>query len=533
MFAGSWRWLVTVAAFVFAACEESRPPLGAPVCVGWKDTVADALESPCLSCHSSAEADGDVVLDDYVAALPTTQPRSFEAPIISVFGRNDVHRELQSLRPLVERWVVECNAAFVKSEIHAAGIMDPASADFHGALLRDTGYDFEDCQRCHGTDYAGGGAEASCLTCHPKGPTDCATCHGDRVTSGAHVVHADGAFLQKPTACEICHAVPDDPLAPGHFRLERGVIDPPPVEVSFEGAARWGPPTVTDDPAPTGDPKYEGETQTCVNVYCHAGADDPAAERSTVAWSETSDLDCLSCHGSPPDDHVSDRCGDCHRAVSDRPEQLAEFALHLDGRTQLGPDVEDCSGCHGGVDGAPGPDLDGIVARTATTVGAHGPHLNPRLNISSSVTCQDCHRVPVEVTDLGHLDSARPAEVFPESVPSLARADGAVPIWNRAAATCRNTYCHGGGEKLSQDSSPSRLAEVLWTGTATRQVYCGSCHGVPPTTFPHVEPIGPFELEECVNCHPSAVDSFGNIRFVGSETAHMNGVIDFEPGGGS
>ena len=516
-----------------AGCETERTNLGAPVCVAWKSTVGPLLSATCGDCHRAQAAAGGVVLDDYVAAVPLTRPRDGSAPLLAVFDADDTHRPLAATaQSTLRQWIVDCDAAFVASSIHPAGIMDPsASADFHAALLRASGYDFEDCQRCHGTDFAGGGANASCLTCHPAGPTDCSTCHENELRSGAHDAHAaTNAPLQKATACATCHRVPEDALAPGHFRLARGELDPAPAEVVLSGPAAWGPPT-TAEPAPTVEPVYDRATGTCVNVYCHGGAgDDDDADRTTPRWTDPTDVDCTSCHGAPPADHPGARCGDCHGAVSAGPAQLTDFDLHLDGRLQFSSDPADCGDCHGGADGAPGPDLDGLVTRTATTVGAHRPHLEASLRLAAPVECSECHLVPDAVTDAGHIDSDRPAEVFVAGSGAIARADNASPIWERARASCRNTYCHGGGTRLSADISESKLGEVRWTSSARQQVYCGSCHGVPPTLFPHVEGMG---LTDCVDCHAQTVDGFGNITFDGNDTAHINGVADFNLGSGS
>ena len=67
-----------------------------------------------------------------------------------------VHAPVTGVFPEVRRWVVDCGLSFVQSSIHRGGILDPASGDFHGRLLREKKYAFGVCQDCHGADFAGG-----------------------------------------------------------------------------------------------------------------------------------------------------------------------------------------------------------------------------------------------------------------------------------------------------------------------------------------------------------------------------------------
>ena len=116
--------------------------------------------------------------------------------------------------------------------VHPAGILDPASEDFHVRELARRNWDFAVCAKCHGNDFAGGLARSSCLGCHAAGPTACTTCHGDGPTTNAHVVHREVGQL----ACGECHVVPATWDAEAHLR-RGGVADPPPAEVTFGARA--------------------------------------------------------------------------------------------------------------------------------------------------------------------------------------------------------------------------------------------------------------------------------------------------------
>jgi len=121
---------------------------------------------------------------------------------------------------------------------HKEGITNPDSSNFHGNLVRSNSWDMLSCQQCHASDYSGGIAESSCLTCHTNtgGPEACNTCHGDfnditfiapprdvnknTVTDsagvGAHVKHLYDNQLGSQIFCSTCHKVPGEVYEDGH-----------------------------------------------------------------------------------------------------------------------------------------------------------------------------------------------------------------------------------------------------------------------------------------------------------------------------
>jgi hypothetical protein len=203
---------------------------------------------------------------------------------------------------------------------------------------------------------------------------------------------------------------------------------------------------------------------------------------------------CGTCHGNPPATHAADQCAACHADGA---------ALHIDGALAIGTGAG-CAGCHGSSDSpAPPRDLSGNQISTAIGVGAHRSHLTAKARLRGPIACADCHAVPAATADPGHIDSPAPAEV--------ALAGGGA--WLRATATCE-TWCHGA-------SLP------LWTRVGQGEVFCGSCHGVPPVGAPHSPDL---ELTDCAGCHPDTVDPFGNVLLTGppgAETSqHMDGNVD-------
>ena len=183
-------------------------------------------------------------------------------------------------------------------------------------------------------------------------------------------------------------------------------------------------------------------------------------------------------------------------------------------------------GCHGSGDNpAPPVDVLGRSDPSLQTVGAHREHLEALHRVSAPVTCNECHLVPTQLFSPGHIDHVPPAVVFPPDAGVLARADGAVPSYNAATATC-TSYCHGSGASLSQDTSAERESNAPRFNGGPGQAACGSCHGIPPQV-----PGSPTRRRPSASA-PAAtrktVTSAGNIIVdsAGNST-HVNGVVDF------
>ena len=189
------------------------------------------------------------------------------------------------------------------------------------------------------------------------------------------------------------------------------------------------------------------------------------------------------------------------------------LTLELDGceRSSLNdglPATLDCTACHGSkANAAPPKAIDGSVSTTDIGVGAHQEHLVAG-HIAAPVACTECHPLPTDL--LSHPDPlSRPATVV---FGAKAQLYGAVPGWNRAAARCTNTYCHGA--KLSDASA---RADPIWNQVDGTQRSCRSCHGYPPAgSHPH--------SDACADCHGEVVNPDGTIRNL---SRHIDGNVDF------
>jgi predicted CxxxxCH...CXXCH cytochrome family protein len=453
-------------ALVLVACEKARPRPEADRCSTWEGEVRSLLEQRCSTCHSGNTPAGSWDVTTYQG---TIGGGSDEAPNAIAFDPSS---------PMLVK-------------------IDPARADEIHAPVSDA---FEPLSRW--TIECGLGLRDSLI--HAPGiqnPADpefhgellrsthydlalCARCHGDDYRGGASGASCIKCHEQGPTDCTTCHGngidaehrahadtissescgrchvLPASFADAGHV-LNEGVLDPFPAEVVFSGLA-----------ALDGSPSWDGAR--CSDVYCHGVAE--------PAWRAGQDeAACGTCHAIPPPTHASDRCESCH----------PRDGVHVDGLVQIGTSDEGCRGCHGEPE-SPAP-LD---------QGAHRSHLMPELRLRGPIACSDCHLVPEQVGSAGHIDSDLPAEVFPPEIAetSLAFARDFEPSWDGQSCA---TYCHG-------DSTPS------WDGG---ELACGSCHGAPPQDPSHQPEWG---LTECAQCHPGAVDAYGNPLGEG----HLDGNVD-------
>jgi predicted CxxxxCH...CXXCH cytochrome family protein len=213
-------------------------------------------------------------------------------------------------------------------------------------------------------------------------------------------------------------------------------------------------------------------------------------------------------------------CQDCHGA--DLAGGTAAVSCQECHSLQVAAGTPTCAVCHGSaLSPAPPRDLAGNTSPSAIGVGAHQAHLFGRTEISAPIACGACHQVPATVKSPGHLDHLLPATII---FSGLAIADGAKPAWDHDTASCANSYCHGGGAKLAADTA-FKLRTPVWTG-GTSQAFCGSCHGVPPSTPVHATVTFP----DCARCHAGTVDANGGIIVAGAAGArtsnHINGVVD-------
>jgi len=339
------------------------------------------------------------------------------------------------------------------------------------------------------------------------GQAGCRSCHGSLVNAappsavegavatseigvGAHQSHLTGGVFSRPVACEECHLVPARVDDPGHIDTAL------PAEVTFGPLA-----TGTGAASAT----WDHDARVCTS-YCHgatlAGGSKPMPVWTTVDGTEAA---CGTCHGLPPGGShpQSSACELCHAPTAGPGRTIANRATHIDGVLQaIGGD---CGSCHGSAGNfAPPKGTHGETATSDLAVGAHQTHLQPSA-IGAAVPCAECHLVPTNIGDPGHLNGVDDV-IFG----ALAKTGGVAPLWNASPGTCAATYCHGNFKNGNTTNSP------LWTAGSAGAA-CGTCHG----TAANPRPGGTHPINDaCATCHPGYTFSTVDVGL------HLNGVLD-------
>lgn len=543
--------------FVFVAALLASAGVGLfPGCLELRETRGDVDdEARCATCHGDPERDGDYLLK----AAPPRDLWGVDRQTQHGVGAHQIH-----LRASQTHAALKCTECHVVPEsVEASGHADddrPAEIVF-GDLAktgdRDPSYDpdarrcsdtwchreadavwtlpldsSEACGTCHGLPPAEPHPQSQlCSVCHSEVVNDamrivardkhvngrvevqdpgCTGCHGSgadpapppdtqgnsAATSpgvGAHRVHLEGTGTSRPLACEECHRVPQNDDGRAH---PDGVA----VRVALRGVA-----------ASQGrSPRWDRESSTCTDSWCHGPG--PGVSQASPEWTATADLDCQSCHGTPPPlpHPQSDRCSVCHGEVVDAARRIIAADRHVDGTVDVNVE-QSCDGCHGDLTGAPPPDTLGRQSSSDPGVGAHRAHLTVGDSFRV-VPCDECHLVPDEVLAPGHLDSPPPAEVVFSGV---ALSFGAEPSYENGS--CANTYCHGAVFPDGDDSGGS-FTEPTWTLVDGSQTDCGGCHALPPTERPHPD------VADCAYCHRTM--NSDNTSFRRPEL-HADGKVDF------
>jgi len=226
---------------------------------------------------------------------------------------------------------------------------------------------------------------------------------------------------------------------------------------------------------------------------------------------------CQACHLQDlSGGKTSTACTSCHKAAA---------------AGGTANDFATCIACHGGKDDASGappaaiwgqagdPNRGGGTA-DLIRVGAHTAHVTAG-PFGPAFGCEVCHVKPADIFAPNHIDDIAQGATPTASMTfgGLAVNGVASPTWDRSSATCASTYCHG----ATLTAAPGTLKNPVWTAGAS-QVYCGSCHGVPPPP-PHiqVDTSTSAGFGVCSPCHSFTVDAAGHIIPGGK---HLNGIIE-------
>ncbi len=454
---------------LLSACVQGRPqPAPTPVYAG---DIAELLAQRCGACHGDEDAGDDYRVGSYLDTIgcPHSMPETSAigggdagTPLLDVLARPDHANVLSKSEQARLRAWVEAGAPLREHRVHAPGILDPRSPDWHGRLAAQDRYGPitspshpDVCGRCHdgapvkpkGVHHPAPGAPA-CTSCHrePEGVLACGTCHGDGAQRAypprdrclfpdsepdAHRAHVQSTRLTStPLTCTTCHPAADATLSGTHANGK--------VDVVFDSALAGK------------DASYDAQTGRCA-VRCH----NQGGARAMPSFHEHGPLGCGDCHGAPPADHFAGTCDRCHADANADGTALRALGPHMNGQIDLGNGSGDCSACHG-QNGDPMPQTP-----------SHLLHRNTRL--TAAIDCKECHVVPKEVLSPGHLDrgTVTPADV---TFGPRAQARGQMPSYDHGS--CKQIACHGAG-------LPEGIERALqWDSPATGA--CAGCHGVPP-----------------------------------------------------
>lgn len=485
-------------------CASERRELAqAPV---YEPDVAPLLRERCTQCHGAERASGGFRTDGYLHTIAciggqsAVEPPDTRAPLLRALD-HDAHSGVLSGREatLLASWVA-AGAPLRSHGVHAPGILDPRSGDWHGTLARGDRWAVlldadhpQACGRCHAgapapresLRHPAPGATA-CTQCHERqqGVLACGTCHGDAdraypprgscllpLSGGAHAAHVqDSPLTPSPLACSDCHPAADASLTGEHGN---GSVD---VRFALERAG------------PTA--QYTADNGTC-SVSCH---DRGGARARPTWWDAQGRYGCSDCHRSPPTAHYPGACTGCHAGANADGSALLSRDVHLNGQLDLGSGGQACGACHGDGGDDPWPDTP-----------SHRVHRDSAL--TRAIECGDCHEVPDTVTSAGHLDAS------PVELSFSARAGGASAHYE--AGTCSAIACHGASSLAEPRAAPA------WDTAATGE--CTVCHGVPPANEHPVQ-------NNCASllCHGGEVSISGDVPHItrAGRARHIDGVVD-------
>lgn len=255
-----------------------------------------------------------------------------------------------------------------KVTVHPEGFGEVGSPNFHAKAFKTTEYNWnlKQCQTCHASNYSGGTAGVSCLTCHSaaEGPEACNTCHGEfggtRISPpqalddgiettnkgvGAHVNHAYENEIAQNIGCYECH--PAETGSSENYVYAH--VGQPPADIQFGAFSNK-----------VGSAEYDFTNNTCSNTYCHgnfvflkdsAGSNSWAYTDSVIVgenfspvWNKVDGTQaaCGTCHMLPPKGHMNagndpaaTSCSSCHVGVVDANGKIIDTQKHLNGKANV------------------------------------------------------------------------------------------------------------------------------------------------------------------------------------------------------
>ncbi len=356
-------------------------------------------------------------------------------------------------------------------QIHTIGFTDTSSSQFHGKLIASEDHSFVRCKTCHGEYLSGeNDPKKNCYSigCHLQGEihsTGMYLAIRDSVNFHGNLLAKEGYSL---TRCKTCHGV--DLLGKGNNKKNCYSCHPT-AEVHKSGV------TTKDSP------DFHG---------------------NFISGNKWSMAGCQACHGSDfAGGKTGKSCKTCH-TQSDGPKA--------------------CNTCHGDFSNSEHKAPPRGVSSSSAAIGAHSAHLYNN-KFGAAVACNECHKVPTNVADAGHIDTLAVRAEVKFEFGSLNKkvlpgsSLNPVPEYDSTSYTCSNIYCHGTMKGGNVSNSP------VWNAP-TGSIKCGSCHGISDTDpIPNSSPhnINFKYFGDCGSCHKNVVS--GTYTFI-DKSKHINGIIE-------
>ncbi len=162
-------------------------------------------------------------------------------------------------------------------KVHNPDINDPQAEGFHGNYIRNqSGWDMRDCATCHNHDYSGGIASPSCLDCHtdPNGPEACNTCHGDfnnpDLIAPPRDINKNNSTDSAGVGAHTAHLIENQlgaiiPCSTCHV-VPQNYYDPGHIDSQLPAEVIFSNIAVLNNGV---NASYDYSTGTCSNTYCH------------------------------------------------------------------------------------------------------------------------------------------------------------------------------------------------------------------------------------------------------------------------
>jgi predicted CxxxxCH...CXXCH cytochrome family protein len=268
-----------------------------------------------------------------------------------------------------------CEGCHATIAIHKDGIKDPGSVNFHGKYIASIGWNLSSCKSCHGATFAGGKTSPTCKTCHSsaEGPEACNTCHGDFSNPSQIAPPKDLAGNSSTTANGVgAHTTH---LTASALTYTYSCSSCHPMSSSPDFVANhvgFLPADVEFDSLASlsSTPSYDFNIYTCANVYCHGNFE---FSKATSSYAFVYTADKMEGNKFSPTwnrvDGTQAKCGTCHGELDANGNLVTAVP-----KGHIASAITGCVNCHTGI----------IDNQGNITEAGKSKHINGKKNVFGS-----------------------------------------------------------------------------------------------------------------------------------------------------